>query len=79
MPRPPPPISKSPSSPHLSQGHLEAFAMGKSLGMHAERVHSHLLACDYCCLRLVKEAEFIEALRYALRKYYQQRAASSAS
>jgi len=43
--------------------------MGKPLGPHAERIHTHLLACDECCLRLVEEAEFIDALRYALRRF----------
>jgi len=68
MSRPPTPLSR-PSEPwHVSDDHLEAFAMGKSLGEHAERVHAHLLACDSCCLRLVREAEFIGALREALRE-----------
>jgi hypothetical protein len=65
MPRPPPPLS-GPSWPgHVSEDDLEALAMGKSLGNHAEWVHAHLLACDDCCLRLVREAEFIDALRQA--------------
>ena len=68
MPRPPLPFPDPPGPYHVSEDHLEAFAMGKSLEGHAERVHSHLLACDECCMRLVHEAEFIEALREELRK-----------
>ena len=68
MSRPPPPAGP-PEERHLSEDHLEAFAMGKSLGMYAERVHAHLLACDSCCLRLLREAEFISALRQALREF----------
>jgi hypothetical protein len=43
--------------------------MGKSLGKDAEMVHAHLLACDEYCLRLVQEAEYIAALRQALRDF----------
>jgi hypothetical protein len=38
------------------------------LGEQAERIHTHLLVCDECCLRLVHEAQFIEAMREALRE-----------
>ena len=67
MSRPPVPFPKPHDNFHASDDHIEAFAMGKPLGEHAERVNAHLLACDFCCLRLVEEAEFIEALRAALR------------
>ena len=67
MPRPPSRPPDPPKERHISEDQLEAFAMGKSLGAQAERVHAHLLSCDECCLRLVEEAQFIEVLREALR------------
>ena len=51
---------------HVPEDLLEAYAMGKSLGKDARRVHAHVLRCDTCCLRLVREAQFIDALHYAL-------------
>lgn len=66
MPRPPLPSSETPQFWHVSEDDLEALAMGKSLGERAERVHTHLGACDDCCLRLVREHEFISALLLAL-------------
>jgi len=59
----------SPELSHISEDDLEAFAMGKPLQDRGAHVHAHLLACDACCLRLVREAEFIEALRIALREF----------
>ena len=69
MARPPKPPSQPPGEWHVPEDLLEMFAMGKPLGAQAERVHSHLLACDECCLRLVREAEFIEALRAGLPRF----------
>lgn len=67
MPLPPWPTSGPRGKEHVSADELEIFAMGKPLGNRAEWVHTHLLACDECCLSLVREAEFIEALRAVLR------------
>jgi hypothetical protein len=53
---------------HVSEDLLEAYAMGKPLGEHSQRVHVHLLVCDKCCLRLMREVEIIDALRRALRE-----------
>ena len=69
MSSPPLPPPAPPDEWHVSEDQLEAFVMGHSLGEHFERVHTHLLGCDECCLRLVHEAEFIAALREELRKF----------
>ena len=58
--------STPPRIAHLTEEQLEAYALGKSRDADAGNLEAHLLACDECCLRLVREAQFIEALRYAL-------------
>jgi anti-sigma factor RsiW len=59
-------ISDPPSAGHIPEEHLEAYALGKLADQDAVELNAHVLDCDECCLRLVEEAQFIEALRYAL-------------
>jgi hypothetical protein len=63
-----PPPSVAPPR-HIPEDLLEAYAMGKPLGEHGPKIHIHLLVCDQCCLRLMREAEIIDALRRALREF----------
>jgi hypothetical protein len=64
-----PQSSAAPHPRHIPETLLEAYAMGKPLGEPSQRVHVHLLICDQCCLRMVREVEIIDALRRALRDY----------
>ncbi|HXP85895.1 MAG TPA: hypothetical protein VN841_14320 [Bryobacteraceae bacterium] len=59
-------LLSTPRMGHIPEEELEAYALGKSSDEDALHLEAHLLACDECCLRLVHEAQFIEALRYAL-------------
>jgi hypothetical protein len=62
-------LANASSAWHVPDERLEAYALGKSMGEHARYFEAHLLACDDCCLRLMREAQFIEALRCALRDF----------
>jgi hypothetical protein len=54
---------------HASEDLLEAYVMGSLQRGHYENLSVHLSTCDLCCLRLVREWEFIEALRGSLRDF----------
>lgn len=53
---------------HPSDHEIDLFVMRRLPVPERERIRRHLLACDACCLQVVKTAEFIEALRNALRE-----------
>ena len=53
---------------HIPSQLLEAYAMGKCGGRSATGVEAHVLECDQCCYRMVREAEFVAVITYVLRQ-----------
>jgi anti-sigma factor RsiW len=52
---------------HPSDHDIDLFVMKRLPPKEREGVRQHLLDCDACCLEVVKTADFIDALREALR------------
>ena len=53
---------------HVSAEVLEAYVMGKTLGESVADLKAHVMDCDWCCYRTVREIHYLGALTHALHE-----------